>query len=130
MSGRQPQVLAAFMRLACVLSLLLVSFVHRPQITVSNDAVDLAAYVLPDGTIPVLCLTGGNGEEKGKVDSGSCEYCRLAASVALPDAPADFQSCALSSDIPFIPPGDDVFVRQAFLVNAPPRGPPHGNLDS
>jgi hypothetical protein len=130
MKRRQPQVLAALVRYACVLSLLLVSFVHRPAILVPNETVDLAAYALPDGTLPVLCLTGGTEDGKGQVDSKSCEFCRLASSIALPDAPADFQSCALSSELPFNPSGADVFVRQAFSVNSPPRGPPHGNLNT
>ena len=130
MSRRQQQVLATLVRFACVLSLLLVSFVHSPAVSIADDAVDLAAYALPDGTLPVLCLTGGTDDGKGQVDGKSCEFCRLASSIVLADAPTDFLSCPLSAELPFSPPSSDGFVRQVFSANSPPRGPPHGNLNA
>lgn len=74
-------------RMLCALSLLLVAFAHQPlSITETLSAykdVNVADYILPDGTLPELCLTGeGDGPHHARVTH--CEACRIVASVDLP----------------------------------------------
>jgi hypothetical protein len=75
----------ALVRFACVLALLLVAFAHRPM-AFAAVPFDVAAYTLPDGTIPDLCVPGNAG--KGEVHPTGCEFCRLASSVILPEPDA------------------------------------------
>ncbi len=44
-----------------------------------SDQVDLSAYVLPDGTLPVLCLFHDGGEGDGQ--TLRCPACALAKSI-------------------------------------------------
>ncbi len=55
-------------RMLCALALVFVAFAHKPITTASADQIDLAAYTLPDGTVPVLCLPGSG-------DQGSAQEC-------------------------------------------------------
>ena len=112
----------------CAIALVFAAYAHRAAPSNYPSDIDLAQYTLPDGTIPIICLTGPDGEPLGSGgQGGGCEFCRIAASIALPDAPADFVSCAISPRLDFGLPADDIPVRQAFSINAPPRGPPIGN---
>lgn len=75
-----------WMRIVCALSLLLVAFAHKP-LDVSGGfqgSIDtsLSAYVLPDGSVPDICLTG-NDDGSHHVAASDCEACRLSASVGL-----------------------------------------------
>ena len=73
-------------RLLCVIALLLVGFAHRVPAVSPQPDVDLSAYALPDGTLPVICHTpAGTGDGSGNaVFSGECEFCRLAGAAVLP----------------------------------------------
>ncbi|MEQ8305594.1 MAG: hypothetical protein RIA09_03455 [Hoeflea sp.] len=118
---------SGWLRLLCALSLLLVAFAHKPigvpEKIAAYGETDVVAFVLPDGSLPDICLTGGDGEEHHDAFAG-CEACRLVASAGLPPAPNDIAIiCALSSE------------RQAFSETAPiiaqvlrhgaaPRAPP------
>ena len=64
--------------LLLTISLGLLSKAHMPL----QDAVDLTAFAMPDGTLPVLCLDGGADHSK----SGHCPDCQGGALVALPIA--------------------------------------------
>lgn len=101
------------------LALVLVGFGHRMALT---GPVDLAAYAMPDGTLPVLCLEGG--AETGKTDRApSCPACTLAAAILLPAAvvlPA-VQLATSQADWP----APATAVAEAHQPRAPPaRGPP------
>ena len=73
-------------RLLCVIALLFVGFAHRVPALSPQPDVDLSAYALPDGTLPVICHTpAGTGDGSGNaVFSGDCEFCRLAGAAVLP----------------------------------------------
>ena len=102
-------------------ALLMTAFAHRPA--AATPAFDAAAYMLPDGSLPVLCLPSG-GKSEGFDWSGVCEFCRLAASVLLPEPTAE----------PHLPPAPPAagFGRSpgaplpsaARFPAAPPQGPP------
>lgn len=117
-------------RMLCALALLLVGFAHTPPAIASHglSASELAEFVLPDGTLPVLCLSSEDGSTKQKDHAGKsgCEACRLAASVLLP-SPADaIGERILRAGEQIVPVRVEAFYRQLFPPNASPRGPPSG----
>ena len=120
------------LRIFCVLSLLVVSIVHHPAVfaqntfalTAANGSVDLGGYVAPDGSIPVLCIAGGNTQGPVKINKGQCDFCRNVSVAALPEPSGLFESCTISAvtRIAFAPQ-DETFW-QTVYKNASPRGPP------
>jgi hypothetical protein len=73
------------LRLICVIALLGLGFAHKPiyaeQTSLSRS--DLQQYMLPDGSIPELCLTGAKGDSKGGMVS-KCDACRLISALLVP----------------------------------------------
>ena len=70
---------ALLMRMLCVVALMAAGWVSGPKLTAAAP-VDLAAYTLPDGTLPVLCLTSDqdNGLPKATHDE-RCVACIINA---------------------------------------------------
>ncbi len=70
-------------------------FAHRavaavPGPSIPNVSVpDLSAYVLPDGTVPVLCRALSGDEPVSGLAPGSCPACKLNLVNALPPTPCD-----------------------------------------
>jgi hypothetical protein len=64
-------------------SMVLVGFAHAAlPLAEPGKSVDLSSYVLPDGSLPSLCLTGsGGGDSHAK--SNLCDACLLTASPGL-----------------------------------------------
>ena len=122
MNSRQRNALTGIVRALCALSLVLISFAHRPALAYNADPA--AAFVFPDGSVALNCLTGRDGDGKGSSGSGPCEFCRIAGAIASPAPPDVFESCSVSVRAYAPLPDDDDVVRQAFFANAPPRGPP------
>ncbi|MCZ4288246.1 hypothetical protein O4H62_05150 [Hoeflea alexandrii] len=114
-------------RMLCALSLLLVAFAHKPLVSSSAASgypgVDIAEFVLPDGTLPDLCLTG---EENGAHHSlaNHCEACRIVSSVDLPSPFDGYVVIRLSAAAELAVPQDVRFTRPFLRANASPRGPP------
>lgn len=113
----------------CTLALLFVGFAHKvPDVFGGLPPQELAAYTLPDGSLPELCLpsTDGNSHDHGAAPGAGCEACIISASIILP----------LPTDVAGQPPqqaGDDIrpvryeaFYRQIYPPNAAPRAPPAG----
>jgi len=113
-------------RMLCALSLLLVAFAHKPLISSAAASaytgVDVAEFILPDGTLPDLCLSD---EEDGHHSaSNHCEACRILASADLP-APVDVFIVNLLHPAAGLKwPRDDRFARSFLRPGASPRGPP------
>jgi hypothetical protein len=111
---------SALVRVACVLALILVAFAHRPA-AFAAEPFDAAAYTLPDGTIPDLCVPGNSGE--GDVHATGCEFCRLAATVILPEPRSEFwHLLATGERIAPLAAAFPAPLLAAFLY--PVRGPP------
>lgn len=112
-------------RILCVIALLFVGFAHQPVAFAQSQPPDLSAYALPDGTLPIFCLTDTGGSQKGKHLHGQpCEACRIGAAALLP-APADTigQPFEAAVALAVIPPSA-IEPRRVLLANASPRGPP------
>jgi hypothetical protein len=118
---------SAWVRIVCALALLMVAFAHKP-LGVSDRlaayaGVDVAQYILPDGTLPDLCLSGGDhGGHHAK--SNDCEACRIASSADLPLPVSGISfNCALAAHEPAFPQGV-AFAPAALRPGASPRAPP------
>lgn len=73
-----------------VLAAVTVGFAHRPLALASGA--DLAAYALPDGTLPVICGTGSTepGSLPAKRHAGAvCDACLLTSAPGLLPAESD-----------------------------------------
>jgi hypothetical protein len=113
----------------CVAALLFLGLAHQPPVFASEARADgLADFVLPDGTLPTICITSAREDGKGstnhKIHSQGCEACRINAAVMLP-SPTDtvgiFLSFAAAIDLPL--PVETVR-RQIYPPNTGPRAPP------
>lgn len=119
--------MAKLVRMLCAIALFCVGFAHKPpSIESAIPLSEIAAYILPDGTVPVLCLF--HHDETGKHQSpdfgNGCEACRITASIILP-APADSigQAIFVATEIQ-LPIWHEAVYRQLFPPNTSPRGPP------
>ena len=82
---RLPLLTGLLFALAVVLN----GFAHRTLVSAPDPALpDLSAYVLPDGTVPVLCRTLADDADGGFAP-GICPLYSLNAVSALPPAPCD-----------------------------------------
>lgn len=117
---------SGLVRMLCALSLLLVAFAHKPLVTSAAasayDGVNIADYVLPDGTLPDLCLS----DEEGGHHSGfnHCEACRIFASADVPSPLDVFVINRRNIAAHLVTQQDDRFVRSFLRPGASPRGPP------
>ncbi|MDP2731991.1 MAG: hypothetical protein Q8O63_02600 [Hoeflea sp.] len=113
-------------RMLCALSLLLVAFAHKPlalddAASVISSA-ELAAFVLPDGTLPDLCLTGE--DDPRHAAATHCEACRIAASVDLPSPLGGYVITRWFAAAELAVLHDARPAYPALRPGASPRGPP------
>ena len=102
---------------------------HRPLAIVSDP---LAAYVLPDGSRPVLCLTdklSPPGETDGSIQVEHCDACRLASAPGLPPIDASHvrierDELSLEFAVPSDAPIPSLQSRRHCI-----RGPPSPDVD-
>ncbi|MDR6756894.1 hypothetical protein J2Y48_002190 [Mycoplana sp. BE70] len=118
--------LSPVIRLVCALALVLVGFAHKvPAAAAAASQIELADYVLPDGSFPVLCLS--SHDEDGGSDQllNACEACLISSAVLLPVPPLD---SAVSPNLVLLdtltPPRALFCPRHVFPPNAAPRAPP------
>ena len=87
-----------------------------------GPSLDLSLYALPDGTAPVLCLSGS---ADGKHDpGGGCPFCRVTDPSVLPLPGSAFEPCRFSSRLRYHPRVGQVVRLPVFSPFAPPTGPP------
>jgi hypothetical protein len=111
----------------CALALLFVGFAHQPP-SLAGENKSYAAYRLPDGTMPSLCITlvGKDGKDSGdhRLHVPNCEACRINAAVLLP-APGDATGAQPVYELPELPHWKaEAFHRQIYPPNTGPRAPP------
>lgn len=130
--------LAWGVRLICALALIMVGFAHKPPVSdhpVFNLA-ELAAYTLPDGTVPTLCITvtddnhSDHHQHDGHLAKG-CEACRIAAATLLPIPPDDADASIVRrfTDVDgpaYVQPP----LRRLLPPNRGPRAPPSSQMNA
>ena len=101
-------------------------FSHAPIVTRdAAPAIDLSAYVLPDGTVPVICINApADGDAPQAGGHRACDACLLTAAPGLCASPAEIAEIDVAS-IRISPPlvTADIRANAEFRPNAP-RGPP------
>ena len=107
------------LRLFCAALLIALGFAHRP-LAAPVTAIDMAAYTLPDGTVPTLCQPEGG---KAKELSGRCDACRIYF-VAIPAPPSEAIRIEPAAERAAFTAMPERFHRLHFPPSAPPRGPP------
>lgn len=115
-------------RILCALAFLLLGFAHKPPVVEAGPipASEVADYILPDGTLPVLCLPSEDGTAKHhQHESGTfCEACRLAASTILP-TPVDTLGAPILREIAHVASqGHDLARPSTISSGTSARGPP------
>lgn len=110
----------------CVLALVLLGLAHQPVAapTTQFSPDEIAALMLPDGSLPELCLPSEGGKVKPHAGASDCEACRISAAVLLP-TPADAvgKRLALAASVS-LPPPAEAHYRQLFPPDTHPRAPP------
>lgn len=111
-------------RLLLALSIALIGFAHQPPAAGAQPAqgVDLSAYALPDGSLPVLCLGVDGG---GEATSGlHCPACLVSKGFVLA-APAGGLFAAFRPARAERRATNPLFlVRAVWPPSAPPTAPP------
>lgn len=122
---------AIWLRILCAIALVCIGFAHRiPMANASPSAQELAAYSLPDGTLPVLCITQDDGSsgKQSTISDKSCDACRLNASTDLPTPTVLGIPLVKPVRQAVLPVRFEAFTRQLFPPNAAPRAPPAVSL--
>jgi hypothetical protein len=112
-------------RIILAFLLVIVGLSHQPPLGAGDMVtLDVAAYVLPDGTLPELCVTTDDGEVPHYGAATICEACLIASSAMLP-TPVDVVGrrivIALDMTVPSL---SDKGYRRLFSANTAPRAPP------
>lgn len=122
MTGKPTRAMA-LLRIFCAMLLLFAGLAHRPVVAGSLPPQGMMVYVLPDGSVADLCLSG-KAHEPEKFGWRGCEACRIAAGVLLPEpAPEAVRIERASIAIGFVP-RRDVAAEKPLAPGASPRGPP------
>lgn len=101
-----------------------IGFAHRPVINpTAASNIDLAAYTLPDGSIPVICLA-----DDGKRDHTSlqgCPDCTIANSIIVPERAEIGAISIIEINFNLGPHRQFALSNTIQLAGAPPTGPPN-----
>ncbi|KPF41488.1 hypothetical protein IP76_21105 [Rhizobium sp. AAP43] len=128
-ANRATGVVHKTVRIILALLLVMVGLSHQPPPGVGDMAtLDAAAYVLPDGTLPELCVSTDDGEVPHHDAATICEACLIASSAMLP-TPVDVVGrrmvVALDMSVPSL---SDKGYHRLFAPNTAPRAPPVPNF--
>ncbi|WP_430245618.1 hypothetical protein ACQY1M_18750 [Neorhizobium sp. DAR64861/K0K2] len=116
------------MRILCSLAFLLLGFAnsHPTANARSIETIAIASYILPDGSLPVLCLPSKAGKtqhHKGE-SKISCDGCRHVTASILP-LPTDTLGAPILREIVHAHSGtDESPPRFVLLTGTSARGPP------
>lgn len=106
-----------------IFAMIWIGLAHRPVITSSTAAdVDLTAYALPDGSIPIICF-GGEGDDKNSTLIG-CPDCTIASTVIVPERSQFFVAAIGEIEFIITPRRKFALAKTLKLAGAPPTGPP------
>ncbi|MBX4976581.1 hypothetical protein HJB73_24595 [Rhizobium lentis] len=128
LTGRAVHIEQWALRVLCAVALVFVGFAHQPAAAAADEfaPAGLVQYVLPDGTLPTLCVTAADTSGQNQHDqahSQGCEACRIGASIRLP-APTDIAGAIFFAAAVELPIRAEAFHRRLFPPNTGPRAPP------
>ncbi|MEP2978360.1 MAG: hypothetical protein ABJO86_02675 [Lentilitoribacter sp.] len=107
-----------------IFAMIWIGVAHRPVITSSMAAdVELAAYALPDGSIPIICF-GGEGDDKDSTLQG-CPDCTIANAIIIPERSQTFAVAINEIDFIITPRRKFELAKTIKLAGTPPTGPPN-----
>jgi hypothetical protein len=117
-----------WVRFFCALALVLLAFAHKPIDLPQSGGYDIAAYTLPDGTVPILCQPsgekGGEHGHDGHAYSQDCEACRISSAFGCPVPPkTPGPSLNLAATVAYASVAP-VIRRDHYPPAAPPQAPP------
>ncbi len=124
-SDRATGVVHRIVRVILALLLVMAGLSHQPLPGVVDIGTrDLSAYVLPDGTIPELCISTEDGGAHHYGAATTCEACLIASSALLP-TPVDVvgRRMVIAVDVAAPSLGDRCY-RRLFSASTAPRAPP------
>lgn len=119
--------LSRWLAAACIAAIATLGFAHQRAADAAPPAIDLAAYSLPDGTLPSICSVGsdeGSGDE-GPRASRLCVLCLLIGAPGLPPPAETAMAAEYGGDVfPCLnaPAGPIPGPRSAHVPHL--RGPP------
>lgn len=120
---------AVALRMLCALAMLAVGFSHSMPVQAFAKPLNLSAYMLPDGTRPVICVTDINPEKdnqrNGHLPARDCEACQIGQVILLAAPPATFPLPARVVPCPMLPMTAEMLSRPRLPPNTGPRAPPH-----
>lgn len=107
---------------------MLVGFSHQPVVAAADEIspIELAQYRLPDGSLPILCVTykDADGKVHGKAYTPGCEACRIASAAMLPIPPSEICERFDSARGEIVAARSEAYHRQLYPPNTGPRAPP------
>ncbi|THV20547.1 hypothetical protein [Peteryoungia ipomoeae] len=112
-------------RIILALLLILVGLSHQPPAGLAVAAPhDVAAYVLPDGTVPELCVSMDDRDGQHHDATFICDACLIASALLLPE-PTDRVGRRMVAALKIeVRQHDDTGYRREFSPNTAPRAPP------
>jgi hypothetical protein len=119
---KQRKTIAAIVRLMSVIALVMVGFAHKPVVA-QPLKLQFAAYILPDGTLPTLCLNDDPSQPATLADHG-CDACRLAAAILVPAPPRIAAHAIAFSTVVAVFARQHALVRSLYPPSSGPRAPP------
>lgn len=129
MQAKNAMIMRWMLRMTCAIALLFVGFAHQTPSFAKGAFVpsELAEYILPDGTLPVICIAGkadGTSKHDTAQQAQGCEACRIAASVLLP-VPDNYRDKRPRIATTAMQPYEvDGTFRRVLPPNTGPRAPP------
>ena len=118
--------MSAVMRLMCAISLVAITFAHVQGLASGYGVGGSVAYVLPDGTVPALCLPDPGGDRNGSTGLEHCEFCRIVSAVVVPEAPVSALPVTFPNETGYSIAYVGLVHPEPVLQSPPPRGPPTG----
>ena len=114
--------IAAAVRLLAVMALVMVGFAHKP-VGAQAFKLQFAAYIMPDGTLPTLCINDNPSQPATMGDHG-CDACRLVAAVMVSEPPRIEGRTIAFSTIVAVFERRHAIVRSLYPPSSGPRAPP------
>jgi hypothetical protein len=110
-----------------IFAMIWIGLAHRSVINpTATSNIDLAAYTLPDGSIPVICLA--NDGERDHGSQKGCPDCTIANSIIIPQRSEIDAISIVAVDITIKPRRKFTLSNTIQLASAPPTGPPKTSL--